>query len=78
MLSRGYWEREIGEPLLHFYIICVIPHICLASLCLKQDDLNQEAWTMIEFFFSNVLLLFSNPPPTFLQTPYKISLNPKP
>ena len=32
----------------------------------------------IEFFFSNVLLLFSNPLPTFLQTPYKFSLIPKP
>ena len=33
----------------------------------------------IEFFFSNVLPLFSNPlPPTFLQTPCKFPLNPKP
>ena len=32
----------------------------------------------IEFFFSNVLLLFSKPPPTFLQIPCKLSLNPKP
>ena len=36
-------------------------------------------WHTIEFFFSNVLPLFSNPPPpTFLQPTCKFLLNPKP
>ena len=45
MLSRGSWERGIVAPSLQLYIICVIPQICLASLCLKPGNLNQEAWT---------------------------------
>ena len=49
-------------------------HVLAWRCCYGRDGVALS----IEFFFSNVLPLFSKPLSTFLQTPHKFLLNPKP